>query len=995
MKEVDEQEVLDEVRPSVFDDFEEIEKAYYYNGNKVSKDFTFDDEELESSLTRSQKKTREKIINTFNSQTNSFDSFMYAIKLNAYSDLLRLKNLANQEEYAKLNIKSREPEDSMASSLMPVAFKEVIGNDGPEGIKRLINYIGFVKAYTCGLKAKERDKIRDGINPEDPLRDEKADQLSYSERSEASALYDSVSSLQMNIDGDISEFYPGWQMELLKHHGINENTTVQEYYTLLGKSPEAINQFCRTNNVQPETAMVTTQGAVDQIQNMELLASQFFADIMLRWLEEGRNQYINNASEKEKQDVIRGGDLIGQNPDGPHASEETKAWVEGEGENLINVNRANSIVKSIKAVRSELGSEKPLNMSHKPVITELFNSELQDISYLKGAVKMLEETGKGTGTSRKSNSKEYENMLKAVKEYESAVDEARGGKALDLKDKMVRECLTYIKDKFSVRSREFGKERFDTVMTILMKNMDPNEYEKLILAVNKKRGAKKAGDEGFVNKAYYKEKAGELDGLVAPSDVLNYKDKDFRGKYLKGIIERLKETDATDRENGIFSKSEEYKKMYKAAVTYEKALRCGEDIPELKGELMDAAAAYIDMNAGIPKSESEQAKFDAAMTIIKETMTKEGFETVVTSVNSRRNARRPDKRGHIALDSYNGKKAEYEAHLDSMINNEEVTFFREKRPFTLHGAFDQKLEEFERIYGKRPVPNHRYYSDEAMHSLQEINEKLPAIGRDAALRDHEFIAIAYGASAFEVSQKDVKPGIHENDYLVNAATGRDKAKHALMEYGRGNKKELAILIKNSVKALNDKALKSSSFDDQLVVESVYQKHMVDILKKDKELMKLAAREGLTPNDLKTVDNIQAARRIAVDAQMASTQVLAENAAVDENYKKELVTKLIEKAVLDSSMKTSAANGKENKLFNTLHNSKTTDSLKEWVGNYVEKSGIYEKAPTAIIKDIKNEKVVAGIVKELSRIAANPNIKKEIKQIKKQRARQKKNEIIAK
>ena len=145
--------------------------------------------------------------------------------------------------------------------------------------------------------------------------------------------------------------------------------------------------------------------------------------------------------------------------------------------------------------------------------------------------------------------------------------------------------------------------------------------------------------------------------------VLNYKDKDFRGKYLKGIIERLKETDATDRENGIFSKSEEYKKMYKAAVTYEKALRCGEDIPELKGELMDAAAAYIDMNAGIPKSESEQAKFDAAMTIIKETMTKEGFETVVTSVNSRRKARRPDKRGHIALDSYNGKKAEYVGNI--------------------------------------------------------------------------------------------------------------------------------------------------------------------------------------------------------------------------------------------------------------------------------------------------------------------------------------------
>jgi hypothetical protein len=36
MKEVNEQEVLDEVRPSVFDDYEEIEKAYFYNGTRSS-----------------------------------------------------------------------------------------------------------------------------------------------------------------------------------------------------------------------------------------------------------------------------------------------------------------------------------------------------------------------------------------------------------------------------------------------------------------------------------------------------------------------------------------------------------------------------------------------------------------------------------------------------------------------------------------------------------------------------------------------------------------------------------------------------------------------------------------------------------------------------------------------------------------------------------------------------------------------------------------------
>ncbi|MCR5291951.1 MAG: hypothetical protein K6E28_03550 [Eubacterium sp.] len=995
MKEVDEQEVLDEVRPSVFDDFEEIEKAYYYNGNKVSKDFTFDDEELESSLTRSQKKTREKIINTFNSQTNSFDSFMYAIKLNAYSDLLRLKNLANQEEYAKLNIKSREPEDSMASSIMPIAFKEVIGNDGPEGIKRLINYIGFIKAYTCGLKAKERDKIRDGINPEDPLRDEKADQLSYSEKSEASALYDSVSSLQMSIDGDISEFYPGWQMELLKHYGINENTTVREYYTLLGKSPEAINQFCRTNNVQPETAMVTTQGANNQPEGMELLASQFFADIMLKWLEEGRNQYINNASEKEKQDVIRGGDLIGQNPDGPHASEETKAWVEGEGKHLIDVNRANSIVKSIKAVRSELGSEKPLNMSHKPVITEIFNSELKDISYLKGAVRMLEETGKGTGTSRKSNSKEYENMLKAVKEYESAVDEARGGKALDLKDKMVRECLTYIKDKFSVRSHEFGKERFDTVMTILMKNMDPNEYEKLILAVNKKRGAKDKENEGFISREHYREKARELEEMVTPSSILDYKDKSEQCKFVGGILRALKEIDTRDREKGIFYRSEEYKNMYNAAVAYDKTLRSGDDSFDLKLALVKAASEYANNNLRTPKNESEQAKLDVAMIINKDVMSEGGFEFLVNRMNSVRKANRPDKKGYIDPKSYDGKKAEIVGRINNEISEEEVVLFREKRPFTLHGTFDNILEKFERIYGIKPIPEKGLYSDEALQSLKDINDKLPSIGRDTALRDHEFLAIAYGASAVEASKKNENPGFNEDGFLLNAAAGREKAKQALLEYGKGNKKELAILIKNSIKTINKQVMGSSEFSDHHVVESVYQKNMVNILKKDKELMKLAIREGLGPNDLKTVDNMQAARTLAVNANSASTWIISGDAALDENYKKELVTKLIEKAVLDSSMKASAANGKENKLFNTLHNSKTTDSLKEWVGNYVEKSGIYEKAPTAIIKDIKNEKVVDGIVKELSRIASNPNIKKEIKQIKKQRARQKKNEIIAK
>jgi hypothetical protein len=107
---------------------------------------------------------------------------------------------------------------------------------------------------------------------------------------------------------------------------------------------------------------------------------------------------------------------------------------------------------------------------------------------LDNVVAMLEMTGKGGYTNleiieRSKNSERYEEAFEAVKEIQDKgyTDSKRIMEAVDT----VKE---YLKDKMTVRHRNFGNIRFHYFMTFLHQVMPSDEFEYLCYEVNKARG---------------------------------------------------------------------------------------------------------------------------------------------------------------------------------------------------------------------------------------------------------------------------------------------------------------------------------------------------------------------------------------------------------------------------------------------------------------------------------------------------------------------------
>jgi hypothetical protein len=102
---------------------------------------------------------------------------------------------------------------------------------------------------------------------------------------------------------------------------------------------------------------------------------------------------------------------------------------------------------------------------------------------------ILRNTGSGDSWWHKNNSEEFDDVLKYMKAYD---DVAASGASIEeiytAGDNFVKKGLAYIDGKEKVRSSQFGKDRFDAVMTALSLHMDRADFEALCNKINKKRG---------------------------------------------------------------------------------------------------------------------------------------------------------------------------------------------------------------------------------------------------------------------------------------------------------------------------------------------------------------------------------------------------------------------------------------------------------------------------------------------------------------------------
>ncbi len=131
------------------------------------------------------------------------------------------------------------------------------------------------------------------------------------------------------------------------------------------------------------------------------------------------------------------------------------------------------------------------------------------------AKEALENTGRGNGKDQegtwwhKNNSPEFNAVNTAMKNYTDFVQKGKNPDLVESARKTLVEAgLKYIDGKEKVRSSQFGRERFETVMTALHATMDKADFQALCDRINKKRGLTgKPDDENYVSEKKYAKKA--------------------------------------------------------------------------------------------------------------------------------------------------------------------------------------------------------------------------------------------------------------------------------------------------------------------------------------------------------------------------------------------------------------------------------------------------------------------------------------------------------
>ena len=134
---------------------------------------------------------------------------------------------------------------------------------------------------------------------------------------------------------------------------------------------------------------------------------------------------------------------------------------------------------------------------------------------LANVSEILHSTGKGDAFWHKNNSEEFEAVLNYTDAYVTVAQKGASNEEMEqARENTIKMGLKYLDGKEKVRSSQFGKDRFDAVMTSMAVLMDAADFQKLADKINKKRGVKE-GEPDFVTRDFYLNKASAIGGRVA------------------------------------------------------------------------------------------------------------------------------------------------------------------------------------------------------------------------------------------------------------------------------------------------------------------------------------------------------------------------------------------------------------------------------------------------------------------------------------------------
>ena len=944
-------------------EFTELKPEYYYDGQKIDTDFEFENEDWENSTSAQKKKERKKTIKAYRAQKTPYDALFFALQYETKCTMADL--LSSQDPNGNVKrpglTKDNKMEHRFQDNLENDAMKQIIANDGGEGVIRAFRYMGMLKAHVAYLKGKEWEEIKDSLEDEDEqIKEEKANYIAGQVITEASALNDTLSSCTgLGAEDLIKDVSPQLINDVLNYYKVDDKITVREFTAALGGTEEEIAAYCRSHNCNPEDTRISLEMKMHPNYTKQdaynAIRGEFSTSMYTVFVKQGQDQYIAQLSSKDKELVKKGQDLFGYNGGIPEATDNVKNWLNNGGKEELDEMCLETIGDNFVTFNTNTQTAKNLDITLEDNATEYFNPEVGDITYIRGAIKMLSSTKTGWGTHF-SNSSEYEKMLKSIKDYERAISTGRAGKALLLKENMVKACKNYISGKYSERSSEFGQERFDVAMAVLSKNMEPNEYARLLHSINRKRGAKNETYQGYVNADYYKNKVKELEDLERPLTVTEYKEEDkVEDKYVKAAMLSLRFADSADRDIGKFAKIKGLNELKNALKEYQDKLQESqikkapvEGIEALRAAVVERCGRFISQNSGIPKTEGEIQRFNTVMGVLKQNVSAEQFETIVAQVNARRGVTKEGQNGFIKAEDFKDVTKNLCTDLNREIHSENLKRFSHENPFA----------DIEHLY------EHNNSIFNAFKPAADA-EPLKGFGYEKSLSDDDFVTIAYAGAYAANSNNEADIRFGDEGFDAIAQSGKEKAINAMKEYGRGNKVALAKLIADGFSEINRRAFKRSSYEFEDAVETSIQEKMVDILKKDKELLKLAKKEGLTSEQIKKHENLKEAKKVVVEAEEAEGILTHQADELNDGEIKALATKMAFRTMLNFTMKKAAETGKTSFLLNSLIYKNSVNTYKSNIRDVLETAPIANQEPKKVAENMNKEHTAQALMIKIS------------------------------
>ncbi|SEF93554.1 hypothetical protein SAMN04487934_10587 [Eubacterium ruminantium] len=428
-----------------------------------------------------------------------------------------------------------------------------------------------------------------------------------------------------------------------------------------------------------------------------------------------------------------------------------------------------------------------------------------------------------------------------------------------------------------------------------------------------------------------------------------FMDKDT--EYIEMIIDRL---EATKTGHGTFhgSNSEKYEKMLASVKAYKDAVdnNRGGDAKSLKEEMIDRCLKYISGKEKVREADFGNERFKNVMALLSKELEPEKFDELLATVNRKRGFRadRPEdtaNENYVTREKYENYLSTEGAAFKKEAEKKYTEVYLKSTADRLHFSENYRdvIEGVEGIYGRFPrrvgVISAERFPDEDLDKLSVIDEEFVPIGphaEKAVLSEKDFATISFAGAmtpaAFEKTGfaskafspednfrmkgydytlgllKEVNP-FKAGGYWAAINHGRMSAAEAMRAYKNGDKAPLANILSTGIRYMTEEAKGIQNVSEDIIGYAEMAVRMSEMLDKDKELRKLALRDGLKEEDINYTKTMYNEAEILINAQKAQSK-LKENAKntewskdMDSPEKRiEALTDIIMKETLDSSMK---------------------------------------------------------------------------------------------